>query len=163
MRSKISSIHVTETKPRRRTLSQNDDKTLNHEFGKFMGKFGVPASGQLGAQLAAKFLPKNTYQLAMDVATDPTSVLKIVTDILTMRGELLNTQNTSELWEVKAIIGSGYLNMNPALITVQIHQMPFNQTHITILGSAKEGLIKQRAGEKAVHLIAQCLTEALQQ
>lgn len=143
-------------------MSQIDNETLNREFGKFMGKFGVRSSGQLGASLAAKFLPNNTSHISIDVANDPTSILNAVTDILTIEGEILDTQNTSEIFEVKAMIGAGYLNMNPALIIVQIHQVPSKQTHIVISGIAKEGLIKQRAGERAVRFIAQRLTEALQ-
>lgn len=143
-------------------MSQHDNKILNREFGKFMGKFGVRPNGQLGAGLAALFLPYNELQLSLDVTTNPRFVMKIATDILAKEGELLDPQASSEISEVKALIGSGFFNMNPALVTVQIHQLSSNQTHITIRGVAKEGLIKQRAGEKAARLVAQRLTEAFQ-
>lgn len=143
-------------------MTQNDNKTLNREFSKFMDKFGVRASGQLGARIAALFLPYNEFRLSLDTATNLRFVMEITTDILTKEGELLDPQVSSEIFEAKALIGSGFFNMNPALVTVEIYQISSNQTHITIRGVAKEGLIKQRAGEKAARLIAQRLTEALQ-
>lgn len=145
-----------------KSMQSDDNKALNDEFGKFMGRFGLSRSGQAGAWLAAKFLPNNSFQLFLDIAADSTSVLNIVMDILTASGELINKQELSETSEVRAIVGSGAWNMNPALVKVQVNQISPNQTHVTISGIAKEGLIKQRAGEKAVRRLAQQLVEAMQ-
>ena len=101
----------------------------------------------------------------IDVATHPLRVIARVTDILKNEGELLEGEKRAEILApdavtLKAVIGSGFLNMNPVVVTVCIHQTLSHQTHITIQGVAKEGLIKQRAGEKAARFIAQRITES---
>lgn len=50
--------------------------------------------------------------------------------------------------------------MNPTLVKVVVKSTENEVTQISIYGSAKEGLIKQRAGEKAVKRISEILTEA---
>ena len=138
-------------------MSQNDNDILAHSLSIF-GK------GSL-LWLAATFLPNNVYQLSLDVATHPLRVITLVTDILKNEGALLEGENSDEILApdavtLKAVMGSGFLKMNPAVVTVCIHQTLSHQTHITIQGVAKEGLIKQRAGEKAARFIAQRITES---
>ena len=47
--------------------------------------------------------------------------------------------------------------MNPAVVTVTIFQAD-NGSRLLIRGAAKEGLIKQRAGEVAARRVAAALT-----
>lgn len=143
-------------------MSQNDNDILAHSLS-------IYGKGSL-QWLAATLLPNNVYQLSIDVATHHLRVIAIVTDILKNEGELLEVENRAEILapdavKLKAVIGSGFLTMNPAVVTVCInqtlsHQTLSHQTHITIQGVAKEGLIKQRAGEKAARFIAQRITES---
>jgi hypothetical protein len=58
---------------------------------------------------------------------------------------------------VFAIIGSGVKNMNPAVICATFEYVDDNATKIHIVGSAKEGLIKQKTAEKAVMRVAKGL------
>ena len=50
---------------------------------------------------------------------------------------------------VCGVVGSGAMNLNPAVITVTLTSATDGCTVVHIRGAAKEGLIKQRAGEKA--------------
>jgi hypothetical protein len=50
-------------------------------------------------------------------------------------------------------VGSGYANLNPAVVTVTIHASEWG-SRLVIRGAAKEGLIKQRAGAKAAKQVA---------
>ena len=50
---------------------------------------------------------------------------------------------------VRAVVGSGAMNLNPAVITVSMTSAADGSTILHIHGAAKEGLIKQHAGEKA--------------
>jgi hypothetical protein len=47
------------------------------------------------------------------------------------------------------------MNLNPAVVTVWIVEPAPDQVAIRIRGTAKEGLIKQHAGEKAAQRVAQ--------
>jgi hypothetical protein len=50
----------------------------------------------------------------------------------------------------RTVVGAGCLSMNPALVTVRVG--PDGQ--ILVRGVAKEGLIKQRAGQAAAERVA---------
>jgi hypothetical protein len=58
---------------------------------------------------------------------------------------------------MRALLGSGFLNLNPALVTIIVSRRDEMTTEVTIRGVAKEGLIKQRAGQKAAERVAAAL------
>ena len=62
-----------------------------------------------------------------------------------------------EEWQVRGVIGAGFSDLNPTLVTISISKGEGYHTHVTIQGKAKEGLIKQHAGEKAAQRIAEQL------
>jgi hypothetical protein len=153
-------------------MSQNDDDILTSEIGKVGAKAGElsggnklknelnKAGGRLGAEFAAKRLPNDTFEMSTDITADPISIVSIITNILNNAGKLLDTREQSGTFEAKAVVGSGFRNMNPAVVTVTMNPISSGQVHIVVQGTAKEGLIKQHAGEKAARLIAQSLVDA---
>ena len=58
---------------------------------------------------------------------------------------------------MRAMVGAGVMNLNPALLTVTMTSMAGGRTTVHIRGAAKEGWIKQRAGEKAARRLAAML------
>ena len=58
---------------------------------------------------------------------------------------------------VRAIVGAGALNLNPAMLAVTMTSAGDGRTTVHIQGAAKEGLIKQNAGEKATRRLAAML------
>ena len=59
---------------------------------------------------------------------------------------------------LKAVVGSGSLNMNPAVVFLEILEGSSDTCEITITAAAKEGLIKQHTAEKAVQRVASEIT-----
>lgn len=57
-----------------------------------------------------------------------------------------------------SIVGSGAFSMNPAVVMVTVSGATGGSL-VTVRGAAKEGLIKQRAGEKAARRIADAITQ----
>ena len=55
------------------------------------------------------------------------------------------------------MVGAGVGNLNPAVVTVTISASA-EGSRLVIRGAAKEGLIKQRAGEKAAKRVAAAMT-----
>lgn len=54
-------------------------------------------------------------------------------------------------WPVaRGIVGAGAMNLNPAVVTVTMVPTDGGGTSVHLRGVAKEGLIKQRAGQEAV-------------
>jgi hypothetical protein len=52
-----------------------------------------------------------------------------------------------------AVIPAGFWNLNPAVVDLEIMPLGTHSCRVVITGTAKEGLIKQRAGEGAVKRI----------
>ena len=151
-------------------MPNKDDDILTNEIGKVGAKAGEllgrhnakgnKAAGRLGAEWAAKRLPNDTFEISADITADPISAVSVITNILNDAGKLLDTREEAGIFEAKAIIGSGFGNMNPAVVTVSMNSEYSDQIHIVVQGTAKEGLIKQHAGEKAARRIAQSIVEA---
>jgi hypothetical protein len=73
----------------------------------------------------------------------------------------LEQANTSaSVPTLAAVIGSGFMNMNPAVVTVEVVPTSDDLSKVSIRGVAKEGLIKQRAGEKAARRIGDLLLQS---
>jgi hypothetical protein len=145
-------------------MSKSDDDILASEIGKagaLGGKIGGGQAGALGGRLGgqwvAKLLPNDTYEISNDVVAELTTVISTITNLLNNKGKLLGTQETSGIFEIKGLVGSGFFNMNPAILTIWIKQETQKKVQITIRGTAKEGLIKQHTAEKAVLMVAQYL------
>jgi hypothetical protein len=136
-------------------MPKNDDQILADELTRL--------GGSVLTYCVAKFLPTNIYEISFEVAIQPTSAISAATNILSVEGKLLSTEEISNIFEVKGLVGAGVLNMNPALVSISIASLPFPQTHIRIQGKAKEGLIKQYAGKKAALKVAHLLLDQLRE
>lgn len=51
---------------------------------------------------------------------------------------------------VRALVGSGALNLNSAEVEIRVESVGESRSRIVLEASAEEGLIKQRTAEKAV-------------
>jgi len=134
-------------------MPQEKDTILSREIG----KLGAP-----GAMLAARLLPNNMLELTMETSSPPETALETVVTILSREGKIIEDRRTDpDKPAVCAVVGSGLWNLNPALVEVQVVSTTDNVTKLSIVGTAREGLIKQRAGEKATRRIADLLAQAL--
>ncbi|MFE5086418.1 hypothetical protein [Streptomyces mirabilis] len=61
---------------------------------------------------------------------------------------------------LRVLTGGGYLNMNPVVVTVDATRSGERTTTLHVRAIAKEGLVKQRAGQKAAERIAALLNGA---
>ncbi len=149
-------------------MTKRENKILARELGKLGAISGAVGGGLdgaigggLGANLAARLLPNDTFELDIEIAAKPRAVLKKAFNILSRTGKITEgIEPPSDLPTLYAVIGSGFLNLNPALVRVEIVAVSKNSTQVTIRGVAKEGLIKQHAGEKAARKIADLLEQA---
>jgi hypothetical protein len=108
--------------------------------------------------LVSRLMPYNTGEVSLDVVAEPTSVASIAKDILEEEGRLLAANEyMPRVWQLKGVIGAGWSNMTPAIVTILISEGETHHTHITIQGKAKEFLIRQHAEEKGAQRIAQQL------
>ena len=99
------------------------------------------------AKKVAKGLKKEFYSVEF---TNPNLSLKKVHDRIIRVGNIIDENDDDGYYLIT--FGSGFLNMNPAVIIVKL-----SDKKIKIVGYAKEGLINQHTAKKAVDRIAKLL------
>lgn len=134
-------------------MIQKKDSILSREIGKL---------GGFGARLVAGLLPKNVFELTIETHSPPETALEKAFTILNTEGKVIeDRRNAPNKPALCAVMGAGIGNLNPALVEIYIMSNTDNITKLLIVGTAKEGLIKQYAGEKAARKIADQLTQVL--
>jgi hypothetical protein len=137
-------------------MSNRDDDILAREIGKVgrgPGLGGLAAS--LGAQFVSKFLPTETFTEKLALRIAPERALKLGFLVFTTIGKVQAEYNNKAPYPLlKAVIGSGFLNMNPAVVYLEILEGNSTGCKITITA---EGLIKQKTAAKAVQRVVSAL------
>jgi len=140
-----------------------DDDILARELGK-IGERGGTISGLLpkvvgigasqGARFTASLLPTETYTEKLPLRIGAEKALKLSFSVLTKLGTMQTETSTDAPYPLlKAVVKAGFLNMNPAIVYLEILQGDAGSCEITVTAAAKEGLIKQHTSEKAVHRV----------
>lgn len=143
-------------------MNTNSNDILAAELQKLAAKAAKEETGAGVVGWVAKKLPNDSFQIRIQTPAAPETALRTAHAVLQEKGQLReDIQAPPDIAALSAVVGSGFLGLNPALVTVQVAAHADNLTHIQITGIAKEGLIKQHAGEKAAKLIAAQLAERL--
>jgi hypothetical protein len=146
-------------------VSREEEEILADRLGKLAWRtgrlIGGPSSasgGRLGARLAARLLPENVHEIELVLPLPPDEALGLARSVLAVLGEPVDeTRLSDDKYELRAVVGSGALNLNPAVVTLQLVATTPASTTIRVRGVAKEGLIPQRAGRKAAERVSACL------
>ncbi len=151
----------------------NKDQILARELGK-VGAIGggvggfigggilIGVSGALGgasgAWIASRFLPTESYAYDYLLHCDAKRALTMIVNAL---AELGRFQDSSEINSsnptISAVIGSGFMKMNPCMLTVEIVSHSDKETTAVIRGAAKEGVINQHSAKKAVTRVIEAI------
>jgi hypothetical protein len=136
-----------------------EDEFLAREIGKVGAFSGAGMGGYWGANLVARFLPKERFQLELELQADPHTVLEKAYAFLSSNGGITDSDELqdSHYPTISGVIGSGFWNMNPAILHVEFVAVDGETCRVLLTGAAKEGLIKQRTAEKAVMRLAEAL------
>ena len=125
------------------------------------GLFGGRGGGRRGAAAAASRLRADRCELQLELASPPETVLGAARQLLRAEGRLLEDEEIPvEPPQVWALVGSGGGGVNPALVRV-VARPRAGGASVEVRGIAKEGLIKQRSGERAAVWIREQLLVAL--
>ena len=118
----------------------------------------LPGQSGKGAGAVARRLRKNVYEIELTLASPLSDSCDRVAGLLASIGQVLaQTGPADRRAVVRAVVGAGAMNLNPAVLTVTMTGSDDRGTVVHIRGAAKEGLIKQRAGEKAARRFAALL------
>ena len=128
---------------------------LGWRSGRLAGGLQAASGGRLGARFAARLLPEDVHEVLLVLALPADEALALARRVLASPGEPANeTRLAEDKHELRAVVGSGLLNLNPAVVTLQLLATTSASTTIRVRGVAKEGLIRQRAGRKAAERVA---------
>jgi hypothetical protein len=134
-------------------MTFDEDELLIRALGDVGGR--VNPGGRRGAEKAARRLRKDVFEVELVVRMPPQAAADKAAQVLSQHGSVLDLDGNGgdSDGRVAGIVGSGVANLNPAVVTVII-RVASEGSRLVIRGAAKEGLIKQRAGEKAAKRIA---------
>jgi hypothetical protein len=133
------------------TPTAPDDVMLEREHGRI---------GGLGSQYTTRQLPSEGFELRIKRPESIRNVASAATHVASVHGKLIATLELDEGVEIKAMVGSGYMNMNPAVVSIFVTKQDHG-SNVIVKATAKEGLIKQGTSEKAVRRIADSIREYL--
>ena len=134
---------------RRRAPLGTVDRILEDE----MATIGPADFGISGAGLVAPFLASRRFETAVEVSADPVHAEAAFADAMARLGRLLEGAPSGPERTVSGVIWSGFLNKNPAVVEVRIAPTVEGRCRATLTGTAKDGLVDQRTGEKAVRRV----------
>jgi hypothetical protein len=114
--------------------------------------------GAWGAAFAGRRLRNNVHEMELTLAAPSDEVFITVVSLIASMGRVVaQTGPSNGKAIVRGIVGAGTLNLNPAVVTVTMVPANGSGTSVRIRGAAKEGLIKQRAGQRASERLAASL------
>lgn len=116
-----------------------------------LAKASGALGGACGAWIASQFLPEESYSHQYSMPCDGRNAVIVIVDAVAKLGRLKDSAEIkSPHPTVVATVGSGFMKLNPCVLTVEIITSSEKETTAVICGAAKEGIIKQNTGKKAV-------------
>ena len=119
------------------------------------GAAGGGKGGALGGRFGARFLRPVTAQSTVEVACGPDTVRERARALIAASGEVIEDPNQSGDGSVWGIVGSGAMDVAPALVRIQAEAAGQADSRVHIRATGKEGLIKQKIGAKAADRLAE--------
>jgi hypothetical protein len=127
-------------------MVDDEDEILAEELAKLGGG---------GSGAVSRRMRKNIGEIEMTLAVPLDDAYVRVVGLLGAFGRVVaQTGPADGRGVLRGVFGAGHMNLNPAVVTVTMTAAGQGATVLCIRGAAKEGLIKQRAGEKAAQRVA---------
>jgi hypothetical protein len=135
----------------------NDDEQAALRHG--LGQVGARVGGGWGARFAARFLRDDVHEIDVVVNLSADQAVAVLRRILVdLQDQDVPAESGAP--DLRVVIGAGYLNLNPAVVTVTVRSSASaGSSTVHIRGVAKEGLIKQHAGRTAADRVAAALAQ----
>jgi hypothetical protein len=124
-----------------------DEATLLTEGLAALARATAGGGAARGARQASRRLKSNIFETTVPLSWPLPEAAEKVTQVLDADGTLTGR-------DLQILTGAGAMNANPVVVTVTLSADEAGQVTARIRGVAKEGLIRQRAGEKAARRIA---------
>lgn len=104
-----------------------------------------------------RHLSSEVYEALVEYAGDPAQTVRRSYEVLSELGEPTASQETVDHPRLRAVIGSGFMRLNPAVVEIDVKPTGSGGSQVSVRAWAKEGLIKQHSAEKAVRRVVGAL------
>lgn len=141
-------------------MDRSEDQILADELAA-LGAVGG-GSGRL-VRWVAMLMRKNVHEIDLVIPLPFDDAVERVSSMLAQVGRAVeNTQAAPGRDEetIRVVARGGVGGMNPVVVTALVSKGGQNGSAVRLRAAAKEGLIKQRAGEKTATLVAALLHKA---
>ncbi|MGW0500449.1 hypothetical protein ACWD0Z_34960 [Streptomyces sp. NPDC003007] len=142
------------------SVDQSEDQILAEELAALGASSG--GSGHV-VRLVARLMRKNVHEIDLLVPLPFDDVLRRVTSVLGKAGHAVATvpvDSREDEETIRVVTGGGAGGLNPVVVTARVLKADEVSTEVWLRAAAKEGLIRQRAGEKTAVRFAALLSEA---
>ncbi|MEU9574809.1 hypothetical protein AB0D62_34105 [Streptomyces massasporeus] len=139
-------------------MEQSEDRILVEELAALGATSG--GSGRLTG-LVARLLKKNVHEIDLVIPLPFDDAARHVVTVLEgvgRRGRPTHVEPGGDQEMIRVVTGGGAGGLNPVVVTALMIRGTGNRTAVKLRAAAKEGLIKQRAGEKTATRIAELLS-----
>ncbi|SMQ13845.1 hypothetical protein SAMN06272771_0122 [Streptomyces sp. Ag82_O1-12] len=140
-------------------MEQSEDQILVEELAALGAMSG--GSGRLTG-LVARLLKKNAHEIDLVVPLPFDDAVQRVAGVLEgagRPGRCAHIESGRDQEMIRVVAGGGAGGMNPVVVTALVARGTGNRTEVKLRAAAKEGLVKQRAGEKTAARLAALLNQ----
>lgn len=120
------------------------------------GGAGGRSGGAAGGRFGARFTKAQTAETTVEAPHDPETARGRARTAIAESGAEIEDPNASGDGSVWGIVGSGAMNMAPALVRVGV-EATGSGSRVHVRATGREALIKQKIGAKAADRIAEAI------
>ncbi len=118
---------------------------------------GARKGGASGGRFGARFTKAQTAAVMVEAPDDPEAVRERARAGIAESGAVIEDPNAAGDGSVWGLVGSGAMNMAPALVRVQVDAAGAGGSRAHVRATGREALIKQKIGAKAADRIAEAI------
>lgn len=142
-------------------MDQGEDEILADELAALAAGAGAGAGGRL-TRFVAKLMRKNVDDINLVVPLPFDDAVELVAEVLVQAGRTVEpapVEPGEDQWTIRVVASGGWAGMNPVVVTALVTKGGEAGSDVRLRAAAKEGLIKQRAGERTAARLAALLAE----
>lgn len=139
-------------------MDEGEDQILADELAALGAMSG--GSGRLTG-LVAKLMKKNVHEIELAIPLPFDDAVQRVVSVLGGAGPTVGAMRVGDGRDqemIRVVAGGGVGGLNPVVVTVLVTKGTEDSSAVRLRAAAKEGLVKQRAGEKTATRLAALLS-----
>ncbi|MFE0208905.1 hypothetical protein [Streptomyces sp. NPDC058985] len=139
-------------------MDRSEDQILARE----LAALGAAGGGGPLIRAVGRLMKKDVHEIGLHVPLPFDDVVKRVSGVLGKAGRSVEAVPLACGGEgeetIRVVVDGGAAGMNPVVVTARVRTAGADGAEIRLRAAAKEGLIRQRAGEKTAVRLAALLT-----